>query len=139
MPLHSIGAFGSRIVDHFQHPRNVGVAANHNRCYFEQDNPWLIQILFTLRVDQGRIQEIRFRAQSCVTTTACLSALTEMVQGRTVDRARSITPELLSDYLGNVPPEKAYCCRLVVETFRKALGKPHQCAIKQHLPQGGHS
>jgi len=114
-------AFGNLILDHFEHPRNTGVAAGFNRRYLEQNNPWLIRILLTLRVDRGRIQEARFKAKSCVTTTASVSALTEMVQGKTVEEALSITPEQLSECLGTVPPEKFYCCRLAVATLRNAL------------------
>ena len=137
MPINSTEGFGSRILDHFQHPRNVGIAADHNHCYFEQDNPWLIRILFTLRVAEGQIQEVRFQAQGCVTTTACASALTEMVQGKKPEQALSITPEQLSEYLGTVPPEKMYCCRLAVETVRNALREPHPCSAGQHLHPGG--
>lgn len=114
-------AFGSRILDHFEHPRNTGTAANFNRRYLEQDNPWLVRILLTLRVANGRIEEARFKTKSCVTTTASVSALTEMIQGKSVEEALSITPERLSDYLGTVPAEKLYCCRLAVQTLRNAL------------------
>jgi nitrogen fixation NifU-like protein len=137
MPIRSAGGFGSRILDHFQHPRNVGITAAHTHCHYEQDNPWLIRILITLRLEEGRIQEVKFKAQGCVTTTACASALTEMVQGQTFEQALSITPEQLSEYLGVVPPEKMHCCRLAVETIRKALREPHPCNAEQHPSPGG--
>jgi NifU-like protein involved in Fe-S cluster formation len=119
--------FGSRVLDHFEHPRNAGIVAGHTHCYFEQDNPWLIRIRLTLRVEGERIREVKFQTQSCVTTTACASALTEMIRGKTLEHALSITPEQLSEYLGTVPPEKMHCCRLAVETLRRALREPHSC------------
>ncbi len=126
------GAFGSRILDHFEHPRNTGIAADFNRRYLEQENPWLIRILLTLRVEQGRIQEAKFKAKSCVTTTASVSALTELIQGMTVQEALSITPEQLSEYLGTVPPEKMYCCQLAVATLHRALQSSDSSDIAVH-------
>ncbi len=116
--------FGSRVLDHFEHPRNVGIAADFNRRFLEENNPWLLKILLTLRVEEGRIRDVKFKTQSCVTTTASVSALTEMVKGKTVEEALSITPELLSERLGTVPPEKMYCCHLAVNTLRNALHAP---------------
>lgn len=118
------GPFGSRVLDHFEHPRNTGIAPSYNRRYQEQDNPWLIRILITLRVEEGVIRAARFKAQSCVTTTASVSALMEMAEGKTVEGALAITPEQLSASLGTVPPEKTYCCRLAVATLRNALHSP---------------
>ena len=131
------GSFTNPILDHFHHPRNVGIVEGHNRSYFEQENPWLIRILFTLRVNGDRIEEVRFKTQSCVTTTACSSALTEMVQGRTVEEALAITPEQLSEYLGTVPSEKMYCCRLAIATLRKALQSAAPTSPVAPAPEGG--
>jgi len=132
-----VGSFTNPILDHFHHPRNVGIVEGHNRSYFEQENPWLIRILFTLRVNGDRIEEVRFKTQSCVTTTACSSALTEMVQGRTVEEALAVTPEQLSEYLGTVPSEKMYCCRLAIATLRKALQSAAPTSPGAPAPEGG--
>ena len=119
-----IGTFNNRVLDHFYNPRNVGIAEGFNHSYLEQNNPWLICIQFTLCVNQGRIEDVRFQAQSCVTTTACCSALTEIARDQTVESALSITPEQLSEYLGIIPQEKLYCARLAVATLHRALGHP---------------
>ena len=123
-PARYAGLFRSPVLDHFHHPRNVGVAAEHNRSYLEQDNPWQVRLRFTLRVEQDRIVEVKFQAQSCVTTTASASALAVMSQGKQVAEALAITPEQLSRELGTVPPEKMYCCQLAVATLQKALQLP---------------
>lgn len=119
-----VETFRHPVLDHFYRPRNAGIAAGFNRAFLEQDNPWLVRIRFTLRVASGRIEEVKFQAQSCVTTAACCSALTEMTSGQTVERALAITPEELSEYLGIIPEEKMYCARLAVATLQRALGRP---------------
>jgi NifU-like protein involved in Fe-S cluster formation len=121
MSQRTIGTFTNRILDHFYNPRNVGIADGFNRSYLEQANPWLIRIRFTLRVDQGHIEDVKFQAQSCVTTTACCSALTEMIRHQSLETAISITPERLSEYLGTIPEDKMYCARLTIASLHHAL------------------
>ncbi|MBI4461227.1 MAG: iron-sulfur cluster assembly scaffold protein [Acidobacteria bacterium] len=128
MPSKIPGQYGSRILEHFRNPRNTGVAADFSHRYLEQDNPWRIYILLTLRVEGGIISEIRFQAESCVTTVACVSALTEMVEGKSAEFALSITPEQLSESLGLVPAEKMHCCRLAIATLHQALRSP--CSLE---------
>ena len=136
MPTRFFSRFTSPVLDHFHHPRNVGVAAHYNRSCLEQDNPWHIRLLFTLRVEEGRIQEVKFKAQSCVTTVACASALTEMAQGKDVATALTIRPEQVSETLGTVPHEKMYCCQLVIATLRRALASPVQTDSEVNSSQG---
>ena len=132
----TVETFRHPILDHFYHPRNAGIAEGFNCSFLEQDNPWLIRIRFTLRVAGNRIEEVKFQAQSCVTTTACCSALTEMVQGQTVKRALAITPEQLSEYLGTIPQEKMYCARLAVASLHRALGQPKTVDERQDPQEG---
>ncbi len=128
--------YSNPVLNHFLHPRNVGLAEQHNHSYLEQDNPWLIRIRFTLRVEGDRIKEVKFQGQSCVTTTACASALTEMVKGQRVSEALAITPDELSRALGTIPQEKSYCCDLVIATLRKALWSPVRHNSPPHSQEG---
>lgn len=114
--------FSNPVLDHFHYPRNAGIVEGFTHSFLEQHNPWLIRIRFTLRVTGNRIEDVKFQTQSCVTTTACCSALTELVKVQPVERALAITPEQLSEYLGTIPKEKMHCPRLAVATLRRALG-----------------
>jgi NifU-like protein involved in Fe-S cluster formation len=133
------GPFGSRVLDHFENPRNTGIAPGFNRRYLEEDNPWLIRILITLRVEEGVVRAARFKAKSCVTTTASVSALMEMVEGKTVEESLAITPEQLSASLGTVPPEKMYCCRLAVATLRNTLRTTAELATRESVENPRHN
>ena len=123
-PARLVSRFRHPVLDHFYQPRNAGMVSDCTHSYLEQDNPWRVRLLFTLRVVQGKIQEVKFKAQSCVTTVACASKLTEMVQGRAVEEALAVTPEELSEALGTLPSDKTYCARLVIATLHRALEPP---------------
>lgn len=73
--------------------------------------------------DNRIIEEITFKAFGCVPAIASGSALTEMVKGRTVSYALSITPSQIEKELGGLPPERRFCCKLALDTLKNAIAK----------------
>jgi nitrogen fixation NifU-like protein len=113
--------YSPQVLDHFQHPRNPGEVANPNASV-QIENPACGDVLkLTLRVTDGRIEEIRFLAQGCVPTMACASLLTELVQGRTVAEARQLRREDLVGALGGLPPASTHASHLAIDTLAALL------------------
>ncbi len=113
--------YSPQILDHFQHPRNPGQVANPDASA-QIENPACGDILkLTLRVTDGRIEEIRFLAQGCVPAMACASLLTELVQGRTVVEARHLRREDLVRALGGLPQASTHAGHLAIDTLAAAL------------------
>jgi nitrogen fixation protein NifU and related proteins len=119
--------YSPKVLDHFQHPRNPGEVANPDASA-QIENPACGDVLrLTLRVTEGRIEEIRFLAQGCVPAMACASLLTELVQGRTVAEARLLRREELIRTIGGLPEASAHASHLAIETLAAAI---------QHLRTG---
>jgi nitrogen fixation NifU-like protein len=115
--------YSPQVLDHFQHPRNPGEVANAN-AVVQIENPVCGDVLkLTLRVNDGRIEEIRFLAQGCVPTMACASLLTELVQGRTVAEARQLRREDLVGALGGLPPASTHASHLAMDTLAALIQK----------------
>jgi nitrogen fixation NifU-like protein len=115
--------YSPQVLDHFQHPRNPGEVANPNASV-QIENPACGDVLkLTLRVTDGRIEEIRFLAQGCVPTMACASLLTELVQGRTVAEARQLRREDLVGALGGLPPASTHASHLAMDTLAALIQK----------------
>ena len=109
--------YSPQVLDHFQHPRNPGEVANPNASV-QIENPACGDVLkLTLRVTDGRIEEIRFLAQGCVPTMACASLLTELVQGRTVAEARQLRREDLVGALGGLPRASTHASHLAMDSL----------------------
>jgi nitrogen fixation NifU-like protein len=109
--------YSPQVLDHFQHPRNPGEVANPDASA-QIENPACGDILkLTLRVTDGRIEEIRFLAQGCVPAMACASLLTELVQGRTVAEARQLRHEELLQGLGGLPQASTHASHLAMDTL----------------------
>ncbi len=88
------------------------------------DNPACGDVLkLTLRIENGHVAEIQFLAKGCVPAIACGSALTELVQGRTVEGARTLKREELVDAVGGLPEASNHASHLAMDTLAKALGE----------------
>ena len=113
--------YSSQVLDHFEHPRNAGTIADADGSV-RIENPACGDILeLTLRIDAGRIAEIRFRAKGCVAAMACGSALTELVRGKTVDTARKMTREELLRAVGGLPEASSHASHLAMDALEAAL------------------
>src|ERR1700728_1686251 len=87
--------YSSQVLDHFEHPRNAGNVADADATA-RIENPACGDVLeLTVKSAEGRIAEIRCRAKGCVAAMACVSAVTELVSGRTVDKAKKLTRDEL--------------------------------------------
>ncbi|MGO8759003.1 MAG: iron-sulfur cluster assembly scaffold protein [Terracidiphilus sp.] len=115
--------YSPQILDHFEHPRNAGTVAGADASA-RIENPACGDVLeLTVKVAQGRIAEIRFRARGCVAAMACGSAVTELVSGKTVREARELGREELVQAVGGLPEASSHASHLAVDALAAVLGK----------------
>jgi|SRR5215470_12964790 len=113
--------YSPQLLDYFEHPRNAGDVAEPDASV-QIENPVCGDVLrFSLKVAEGRITEIRFKAKGCVPAMACASALTELVHGRTVLEARKLRVEDLAQAVGGLPEASAHASQLAIEALRATL------------------
>jgi nitrogen fixation protein NifU and related proteins len=109
------------LLDHFQNPRNAGEVQAPD-AVARLENPACGDILeLMLKLEGKRIVDIRFRAQGCVPTMACGSAITELAKGKTVDDAQRISKEDLLEKVGGVPGASYHTCQLAIDTLQSLL------------------
>ena len=115
--------FNPTILDHFANPRNAG-ELEPPATMVEATNPICGDILrLWLLVDQGSVTEIRFKAKGCVAAIASGSVLTELVQGKRINEAAAVSPQLISKSLGGLPSESGHAAELAADALRSALQK----------------
>ena len=113
--------YSAQVLDHFQNPRNVGDIASPDASA-QIENPACGDILkLTLRVIDGHINEIGFRAKGCVPAMACGSMLTELVKGKTANEARKLTREELITAIGGLPEASSHAAHLALDALKTAL------------------
>jgi nitrogen fixation NifU-like protein len=115
--------YSPQVLDHFEHPRNAGALTDADASA-RIENPACGDVLeLTIKVAEGRIVEIRFRAKGCVAAMACGSAVTELASGKTVDEARKLSREELVQAVGGLPPASSHAGHLAMDALEAVLGK----------------
>jgi nitrogen fixation protein NifU and related proteins len=115
--------FSETVLDHFRSPRNAGELSDPTATV-EVSNPVCGDVLrLSARVEDGQIAEARFLCRGCTTSIACASCLTEYLQRRSLQEARGITPEFLSERLGKLPAATFHGAQLAAEAIAALLAK----------------
>lgn len=121
MPGYSFTDYSDIILDHFEHPRNVGEVPDHD-AYGRASNPACGDVLeLTLRIRDERVEEARFRASGCGAAIASSSMATVLLTGRTLVEAGQLTNVEVAEALGGLPPAKLHCSVLAEDAVRAAL------------------
>jgi nitrogen fixation NifU-like protein len=114
--------YSALLLDHFQNPRNTGELEDANATA-EIDNPGCGDVLrLTMKVAEGRIADIRFKAKGCVASIACASALTDLVINKTVDEARALNRETVTAAVGGLPQASTHAAQLALDALSVGLG-----------------
>jgi nitrogen fixation NifU-like protein len=113
--------YSERLLDHFQNPRNVG-ELSPPAVTVEVSNPICGDILrLSVRIEQGRVVECRYKTRGCTASIAAGSALTEWLTGKTVQEMAGLRASSLEDALGGLNPESKHAVVLSVDGVRAIL------------------
>ena len=114
-------AYSEKLLDYFQNPRCVGEIADAD-AVVQVSNPVCGDVMkLWVKVQDGRIQDAKFKAQGCSAAIATSSYATEMLIGMNVEDARGITKEHIADALGGLPSSKIHCSVLAADAIAQAL------------------
>ncbi len=118
--------YSAQLLDHFQNPRNAGEFADAD-AMAEIENPACGDVLrLTLKQSAGRIAQARFKAKGCVAAIACGSALTELVEGKTLEEAKKLRREDVNAAVGGLPQASTHAAQLALEALSLALSRIRQ-------------
>ena len=98
--------YSEKVMDHFQHPRNVGEIENASGVGTD---------------DNGIIQDVKFKTFGCGAAVATSSMATELVKGKNIQQALEVTNKAVMEALDGLPPVKVHCSLLAEEAIHAAL------------------
>lgn len=113
--------YSEKVMDHFSNPRNVGEIENADGVG-QVGNAKCGDIMkIYLKIEDGIIIDAKFKTFGCGAAVATSSMATEMVIGKTIDEACTITNKAVAEALDGLPPAKMHCSNLAEEAIQAAL------------------
>ena len=125
------GPYSEKVMEHFQHPRNVGEIPNPSGIG-HVGNPICGDIMeLYIKVENDLITDAKFKTFGCGAAIATSSMVTELVKGKTLKEALEVSNRAVVEALGGLPPIKMHCSVLAEDALRSA--------IKDYLNKSGRS
>ncbi len=113
--------YSEKVLDHFAHPRNVGEIEDADGVG-TVGNPQCGDIMrMFLKIEDGVIKDVKFKTFGCGAAIATSSMATEMIKGKTIDEALTLTNKAVVEALEGLPPVKIHCSVLAEEAVKAAV------------------
>ena len=113
--------YSEKVMDHFTHPRNVGVIENADGVG-EVGNAKCGDIMkIYLKIENNIIVDVKFETFGCGSAIASSSMATEMIKGKPIDEAMALTNKAVAEALDGLPAHKLHCSVLAEEAIKNAL------------------
>ena len=113
--------YSEKVMDHFTHPRNVGVIENADGVG-EVGNAKCGDIMkIYLKIENDIIVDVKFETFGCGSAIASSSMATEMIKGKSIHDAMQLTNKAVAEALDGLPLHKMHCSVLAEEAIKGAL------------------
>ena len=113
--------YSEKVMDHFLHPRNVGVIEDAN-AIGEVGNAKCGDIMkMYLKIEDDIIRDVKFETFGCGSAIASSSMATEMIKGKPLSEAMQLTNQAVTEALDGLPAHKLHCSVLAEEAIQSAL------------------
>ncbi|MBQ9761574.1 MAG: Fe-S cluster assembly scaffold protein NifU [Oscillospiraceae bacterium] len=113
--------YSEKVMDHFTHPRNVGIIENADGIG-EVGNAKCGDIMkIYLKIENDIIVDVKFETFGCGSAIASSSMATEMIKGKSIQDAMALTNKAVAEALDGLPAHKLHCSVLAEEAIKNAL------------------
>ncbi len=122
-------------MDHFRNPRNVGEISNPDGIGTVGNAQCGDIMQMSIRVNDNKITEVRFKTFGCGAAIATSSILSERIQGVTLEESLKISENTSKEVLSQLPKEKIPCFTLAMDALKLAI-EEYRCR-KEEIKAGG--
>jgi nitrogen fixation NifU-like protein len=110
------------ILEHYRHPLNFGRLEDPDITYHDS-NPFCgDEITLDLKIQNGRVADVRFSGKGCAISRASASMMTEAIKGRTLEELKQWSREEILDLLGiDLGPVRLKCALLPLKALKAGV------------------
>lgn len=109
------------VMDHFMNPRNVGEIPDADGIG-EVGNAKCGDIMkIYLKIDNDIITDVKFETFGCGSAIASSSMATELIKGKPLSEALTLTNKAVTEALDGLPAHKIHCSVLAEEAIKSAV------------------
>jgi len=111
--------YRQNILDHYQSPRNFGTL-EHPDISAEDSNPLCGDVIrIDLKIQDGKVADVRFSGKGCSISRAAASMLTEEILGKSLEEVKRIGKDEVLEMLGiELGPVRLKCALLALKTLK---------------------
>ena len=119
--------YSEKVMDHFRNPRNVGSMENPSGVG-EVGNAKCGDIMrIYLKIENDIIVDVKFETFGCGSAIASSSMATELIKGKPVSEALTLTNQAVVEALDGLPAQKVHCSVLAEEAITKMASRMVFC------------
>jgi len=115
--------YSDKVIDHYENPRNVGKMDREDKDVGTGmvGAPACGDVMqLQIRVEDGIIEDAKFKTYGCGSAIASSSLLTEWVKGKSLEEAGQISNTDIAREL-TLPPVKIHCSVLAEDAIKAAI------------------
>ncbi len=112
--------YTDKVFDYGVNPRNYGIMEKPD-AYASITGPCGDTVEIYLRIKNGKIEDIQYTTDGCMTSHAAVSAATVMAKGKDLKDCISINQSSILEHLGGLPEDAKHCALLAATTLHRAL------------------
>lgn len=113
--------YNDKVMEHFTNPRNVGEIKDPDGVGRVGNSVCGDIMEMYLKVNNGLIEDIKFKTFGCGAAIATSSMTTELVKGKTIEEAKDISNKTVAEALGGLPGSKMHCSNLAADALFNAI------------------
>ena len=123
-------SYGSKIIDHFEKPRNVGSmnvkdASVGTGVVGAPECGDVMKLQIKVNPSTNIIEDAKFKTYGCGSAIASSSLVTEWLKGKSLDEASTIRNSQIAEEL-ELPPVKIHCSVLAEDAIKAAINDLRQ-------------